>query len=286
MNTSVWMAISAKTADFFNTGLWHPCENGVALRKCDYVVFRENLMKFGLLIAGVLSAALITGVAVGVIHYRPAGICLGKCNAERRQEFRALYYHWYRAESLCGDTGELDVSLLIRMAPDIHESLIEDNRILEPLADREAAGTLTVAERQLIERRGGRYMPSSPSAGAGSASGQLLTRCPGDGFIRSQRSGAGFCLGYAYRDFSPFGSAAGRTFQDLIDNLYAFHRRAGDIEGTIKDMRAIARSSLLLEEDARAHVLELPASEVRPDETEREINRRHRALQCDDADPA
>lgn len=217
--------------------------------------------------------SLVVGASLifsGVISYRPAGICFGLCEQERRADFDRLFPEWFLRESECGPHREADRELIARLYPDLLSDVAAKNQSFSILAGREQNGTLSLGERDQYlndpwrvvlmvqkEYQPGDFLSGTPQELPYEANSTWIRQCSENGL-----NGVNYCDGFVsvtLRTVS--GGYASSGSRPINHWSYVHLREGGSIDAFIEQMTADSLRDYDLRRAAEDQVQAMPASE-------------------------
>lgn len=224
-----------------------------------------------LTILGSLAVAVGVGlVLLGLVSYRPVGICFGLCEQNRRETFDRIFPQWFAHEAECGQRGATDRDLIAFLYPALLSDVDSKNQNFAELAERERDGSLSLGERDRylndtwrviltdqseFHRRDIRSIipPELPY----DTTSTLIRRCPENGLVN-----ADYCEDLVSVPLRTSSKGYARPNALPIHHwAYVHLRDTGELDRFIDRMEADSVRDYDLRRAAEAKVLTLPASD-------------------------
>lgn len=209
-------------------------------------------------------------VATGVASYEPAGICFGLCEAKQEEDFLQIFDAWLRAQVPCADSAQRQRDVLERIYPGIGSRIEATNMAFSALAAKDAAGNLTVGEREL-------YLDDPWKVSSEQRESRTIKHCSKNGF-KSGKFELKYCENYVELEiFNAYGNNRKMELYRFFISL----QHSGNLWPVVTSIREFRSRDLLLWRQAREHVEQLPASSVSHEWLDRAIDNRHAQLRCE-----
>lgn len=232
--------------------------------------------------------AVATGLTVS---YSQAGICFGKCEQDRREEFARSFPEWFAREAECGPRGEDDRDLMAFLYPNLLLDIDAKNQSLIALSVREQNGTLSLGERSEYlddpwrvilmvqkEYQVGDFLSATLQETSYGEHSTWVRQCPKNGLVNGNyhtenrindrfSNGTGsvkwdYCEGFV-SVLLQTNLPRGRHFGSIYINelAYSHLRETGELEEFMKQMKTDSLRDSDLRRSADEQVQQLPASE-------------------------
>lgn len=234
------------------------------------VATRKRKMKKTVLLCCILLTIGLGLIFSGVVSYRPAGICFGKCEQDRRAEFDSIFPQWLAREAECGPRGEEDRELIAALNPGLLPDIDAKNQEFAALSVREQNGALSLGERNEYladpwrvvlmaqkEYRPGDFLSATLEELSYDEHPTWIRECLAGGLVS-----ASYCEGFvSVRLKTVSGGFFSNGTVPFNHQTYTYQRDIGEIDTFISRMEADRSRDYELRRSAENQVQAMPASE-------------------------
>ena len=206
----------------------------------------------------------------GVVSFRQAGVCFGKCEENRRAEFDRIFPDWIAREAECGPRGEEDRMLIAALYPDLLSDIDARNQSFAALSVKEQSDALSLGDRNeylddpwrvvLMAEKDLEQWDILLGVSEELSYNEfptLVRECPHDGLV-----GASYCEGLVSVGLK---TVSGGFFSSgtvpFNQRVYTHLHQTGRIEEFIAEMEANSARDFEQRRSAEAQIQAMPATE-------------------------